>query len=503
MGAGAAALFGISFGLLPALLLLSALAIYDAISVYGTEHMLDLAEGVMDLKIPVVLVVPLTLSYSYRAAGSTDDVLEDGGTETEPHDDPAGDALGDDATDGDAADPDDTDAAADAGSDADGALDRDALFIGLGDAVIPTVLVASAAAFLDAGTLSVPVLAVNLPALGAAVGTIAGLLALMYMVLEGRAHAGLPLLNGGAIGGYLLGALASGSRSPPRSASERAPQSPIRCHLSWRLPEPSIRLDSLLAAVRTVLDEIDLEIVVVLETANQRIDPRGLARHDVGGGIHGGHDDVVVLVVALDDVENDIGLVLVLQRCRSPVRLERKALAQCLERATADGPFDREARVVVLNAVGDLPVREIAHRVEIRVTDANLRRREHAEHAGSNRLVAELLGRQVDRPIVRADVTRRFDVLAADAFLVDPSSRPPVLVAGLGGRFFRDARRRCRKRRHVVDTAEAAGRRPDHAGRERADELPSVHVTHSDQRRTDKRRGDLHRLMTARSALSP
>ncbi|ELY88559.1 presenilin family intramembrane aspartyl protease PSH [Natrinema altunense] len=210
MGAGAAALFGISFGLLPALLLLSALAIYDAISVYGTEHMLDLAEGVMDLKIPVVLVVPLTLSYSYRAAGSTDDVLEDGGTETEPHDDPAGDALGDDATDGDAADPDDTDAAADAGSDADGALDRDALFIGLGDAVIPTVLVASAAAFLDAGTLSVPVLAVNLPALGAAVGTIAGLLALMYMVLEGRAHAGLPLLNGGAIGGYLLGALASG-----------------------------------------------------------------------------------------------------------------------------------------------------------------------------------------------------------------------------------------------------------------------------------------------------
>jgi len=29
-------------------------------------------------------------------------------------------------------------------------------------------------------------------------------------VLGGRAHAGLPLLNGGAIGGYLLGALASG-----------------------------------------------------------------------------------------------------------------------------------------------------------------------------------------------------------------------------------------------------------------------------------------------------
>ncbi|MFD1564933.1 presenilin family intramembrane aspartyl protease PSH [Haloarchaeobius amylolyticus] len=186
MGAGAAALFGISFGLLPALLLLAVLAVYDAISVYGTEHMLDLAEGVMDLKIPVVLVVPMTLSYSYLAAGSTDDVLEDdrdGGTD------------------------DDTAADSDAH---EGALDRDALFIGLGDAVIPSILVASAAAFLEVGMLSVPLIALNWPALGALVGTIAGLLVLMYMVLKGRPHAGLPLLNGGAIGGYLLGALASG-----------------------------------------------------------------------------------------------------------------------------------------------------------------------------------------------------------------------------------------------------------------------------------------------------
>ena len=28
--------------------------------------------------------------------------------------------------------------------------------------------------------------------------------------MKGRAHAGLPLLNGGAIGGYLLGAVLSG-----------------------------------------------------------------------------------------------------------------------------------------------------------------------------------------------------------------------------------------------------------------------------------------------------
>ncbi|ELY69360.1 presenilin family intramembrane aspartyl protease PSH [Natrinema versiforme] len=214
MGAGAAALFGISFGVLPALVLLSALAIYDAISVYGTEHMLDLAEGVMDLKIPVVLVVPMTLSYSYLAAGSTDDVLEDddesdeAGTEAAASD-AEPDAANADAetaeTDAEAAETDAATAEPDAG-----ALERDALFIGLGDAVIPTILVASAAAFLDVGTLAVPGISLNLPALGALLGTIAGLLVLMWMVLKGRAHAGLPLLNGGAIGGYLLGALASG-----------------------------------------------------------------------------------------------------------------------------------------------------------------------------------------------------------------------------------------------------------------------------------------------------
>ncbi|WP_337249990.1 presenilin family intramembrane aspartyl protease PSH [Halobacterium noricense] len=54
LGMGAAALFGISFGILPALVLLTALAVYDAISVYGTEHMLTLAEGVMELRLPIV-----------------------------------------------------------------------------------------------------------------------------------------------------------------------------------------------------------------------------------------------------------------------------------------------------------------------------------------------------------------------------------------------------------------------------------------------------------------
>jgi presenilin-like A22 family membrane protease len=42
------------------------------------------------------------------------------------------------------------------------------------------------------------------------VGTLAGLLVLLWMVMKGRAHAGLPLLNGGAIAGYLAGTLVAG-----------------------------------------------------------------------------------------------------------------------------------------------------------------------------------------------------------------------------------------------------------------------------------------------------
>jgi presenilin-like A22 family membrane protease len=215
MGAGAAALFGISFGLLPAVVLLTVLAVYDAISVYGTEHMLDLAEGVMDLNIPVVLVIPTTLSYSLLDDDFADanDVHEDDADAAVAT--PAGDSVESAAgTGGD----DEPAAAADGDGDGDAAPAedgvRDAFFIGLGDAVMPTVMVASAAFFLPktlAPSLGVPGLpALTLPALTAMLGTFAGLFALLALVLKGRAHAGLPLLNGGTIGGYLLGATLSG-----------------------------------------------------------------------------------------------------------------------------------------------------------------------------------------------------------------------------------------------------------------------------------------------------
>jgi presenilin-like A22 family membrane protease len=169
MGAGAAGLFGITFGVLPAVLLLTVLAAYDAVSVYGTEHMLTLAEGAMDLRIPVLFIVPTALPYSFLDDGPTEVAANGAG------DAPAGEAV----------------------------------FVGLGDAVMPTIMAVSAAFHLGLDRFGGPFL-LNLPALCAVVGTLVGLVVLQVLVVRGRAHAGLPLLNGGAIGGYLLGATVAG-----------------------------------------------------------------------------------------------------------------------------------------------------------------------------------------------------------------------------------------------------------------------------------------------------
>jgi presenilin-like A22 family membrane protease len=250
VGIGAAGLFGINLGIFPVIVLLGGLAVYDAVSVYGTEHMLTLASGVMDMRVPVVFVIPLSLSYSFLDAeppAPVQDESDESGSEQGDAD--SADAAADDDTtattdfDPDEIEPEDVDPAllndlgpdgveanaeALAGMELDDeekeALDedvrerieelsgtRDAMFIGLGDAVMPTVLVASAASFVEAGTaLSVLGVSASLPVLTAMVGTLVGLVVLLWLVQQGRAHAGLPLLNGGAIAGYLLGALLSG-----------------------------------------------------------------------------------------------------------------------------------------------------------------------------------------------------------------------------------------------------------------------------------------------------
>jgi len=157
IGAGASAIFGISLAVVPAIILLVLLAVYDAISVYKTKHMIALAEGVMDLKLPILFVIPKHLNYSFRKETFK--------------------------TDG----------------------EREAFFMGLGDAVMPTILVVSANVFIEHTGI------ISYPALGAMIGTIAGFFVLTILVMKGKPQAGLPFLNSGVILGYAAGCLLSGT----------------------------------------------------------------------------------------------------------------------------------------------------------------------------------------------------------------------------------------------------------------------------------------------------
>jgi presenilin-like A22 family membrane protease len=157
IGAGVAAIFGASLEVLPVVVLLIILAIYDAISVYKTKHMITLAEGVIDMKTPILFVIPKRRDYSFIREGIGK--LADGG-------------------------------------------ERSAFIIGMGDMIMPSILVVSANVFLKGWRLGGMI---NLPALGAILGSLAGLVVLLYFVMSGKPQAGLPPLNGGTILGFLAG----------------------------------------------------------------------------------------------------------------------------------------------------------------------------------------------------------------------------------------------------------------------------------------------------------
>lgn len=159
---GVASIFGISLGILPVLLLLVLLAVYDAISVYRTKHMITLAEGVITLRTPILFVIPKRVGYSYVREGV-----------------PLGEG------------------------------ERGAFIMGMGDLIMPSILVVSAHVFLPGNRL----LGVSLPVVGAIVGSIAGLAVLLLVVSRGKPQAGLPPINSGTILGFLLGCALSGTWS--------------------------------------------------------------------------------------------------------------------------------------------------------------------------------------------------------------------------------------------------------------------------------------------------
>ena len=77
----------------------------------------------------------------------------------------------------------------------------------MGDMIMPSILVVSANVFLQGWRLGGMI---NLPALGAIVGSLAGLVVLLYFVMSGKPQAGLPPLNGGTILGIPGGMGADG-----------------------------------------------------------------------------------------------------------------------------------------------------------------------------------------------------------------------------------------------------------------------------------------------------
>jgi presenilin-like A22 family membrane protease len=126
--------------------------------------MISLAEGAIKMKAPLLFVVPKSRDYSFRIDQEISNSPED-------------------------------------------TTKRGAFFLGLGDAIIPTILVISASWSLPAGGFY----GLSFPVLGAMLGTYLGFLLLMTTSRD-QPQAGLPFLNSGVILGFLMGCLAAGVR---------------------------------------------------------------------------------------------------------------------------------------------------------------------------------------------------------------------------------------------------------------------------------------------------
>jgi presenilin-like A22 family membrane protease len=151
---GAIALVGISLSISIVLVFLIGMAVYDAISVYKTKHMIDLASTSLEQKLPVLFIIPKKRGYSFaKEVKSLKEKLRTGEK-------------------------------------------RDAFFVGLGDVIIPGILVVSAFHNLASNGF--------LMAMSVVLGTLVGFIVLTAFVLKGKPQAGLPFLCTGAIIGYLL-----------------------------------------------------------------------------------------------------------------------------------------------------------------------------------------------------------------------------------------------------------------------------------------------------------
>ncbi|HIP26001.1 MAG TPA: hypothetical protein EYG81_06100 [Archaeoglobus profundus] len=142
LAVGITSMFGISLEPLPVIVLLIVLAIYDWIAVHKTGHMVDLADSVIKMKLPLLFIIP---------------------SKPKP------------------------------------------MLLGVGDVVIPNLLVVSAQTFMNTPTIGF----IKIPALTALVGGLIGMLMLITLTDRGP-QAGLPFLNGGVILGFVIGIVSLG-----------------------------------------------------------------------------------------------------------------------------------------------------------------------------------------------------------------------------------------------------------------------------------------------------
>ena len=161
LGAGSITMLGISLSIRLVIILLIGMAIYDAISVYKTKHMVSLAFTVLESGLPLMMVIPKSLSYSFvnDAKSLKQRSIKSGEKSNEGG-------------------------------------ERNAFFMGLGDIVFPGILVISTYTTIGAHNL--------LMAVATIVGTLVGFIGLSYFVSSGKPQAGLPFLCSGAILGYVV-----------------------------------------------------------------------------------------------------------------------------------------------------------------------------------------------------------------------------------------------------------------------------------------------------------
>jgi len=165
VGAGTITMIGVSFVPWLIILFMTLAALYDAWAVYKSKHMLELADTMVNLELPVMLVAPQRPTRGRLKVRTPDE----GGPPPK---------RGFDET----------------------------MLMGLGDVIFPGLLCISAMTWLPEvdGPMgwSGPVWV----AIGTMIGSLVGYCVLMTYVARGKPQAGLPLLNGGAILGYFISA---------------------------------------------------------------------------------------------------------------------------------------------------------------------------------------------------------------------------------------------------------------------------------------------------------